>query len=138
MGAGALIVLAAATRSGPSDTVWIAIVTAIAAIAGAWLTRDVKKQNKAASEQLTAIKHEVKNSHGTNLRDDVDDLRRLITQIADGQDRLSRSIGGLHDDVRILHDRDGQQANDVTTLRRELPRLIAAGVAEHLDRDQQG
>lgn len=133
-GAGAAVVLAvAAARSGPSDTVWIALISALAAVMAAWIARDVKKQGKAHAAQLDVITDQVKNSHGTNLRDDLDALTELVRE---GFRAQQASIGGLHEDVRILHDRDGFQAREVAELRREIQRHASACSA--VDRDQLG
>nr|WP_274635523.1 hypothetical protein [Microbacterium bovistercoris] len=62
------------------------------------------------------IKHQVKNSHKVNMRDDLDDKHdELVSGIA----RLSKDMGGIRRDIGRLGDTDHQVHSDLSQLRRE-------------------
>ena len=125
-----------------SDGVWISLIGALAAIVSAWLARDAKKASKAQEQAVAEIRHEVKNSHSTNLRDDVDgkhdEMMGEVRALAAGQERLALSVGGLHEDVRLLHQADGRQTDSVARLRAEIPTQIEAAIQACRHRDVQG
>lgn len=132
-----------------SDGVWISLIGALAAIVSAWLARDAKKASRAQEQAVAEIRHEVKNSHTTNLRDDVDgkhkevvgEVRAMASAVhalAAGQERLALSVGGLHEDVRLLHQADGRQSDSVARLRAEIPTQIEAAIQACRHRDVQG
>ena len=125
-----------------AEGIWIALITAAAAVATAWIARDTKKATLAQSKAIGEIRHEVKNSHDTNLRDDVDAKHEAllgeIRSLAAGQSRLEASVGGLHEDVRLLHQADGRQSDNVALLRAEIPTQIEAAIQACRHRDVQG
>lgn len=75
-------------------------------IAGAWLTgylANRKHIGKMASE-VKAVRGQVENSHDTNLRDDIDEIREMVRDgMADIRSDISgirKDIGGLRGELR--------------------------------------
>ena len=76
------------------------------------------------------VKHQVKNSHGTNLRDDIDGLRDSLTGVADtaskAHDAAQRALTShtqLREDVQALHKDMAGQASDIRGLRKDIGRI---------------
>ena len=77
------------------------------------------------------IRHQVKNSHGTNFRDDMDDARREIQQvreIAEHAVRANRdtnsSVIQLREDVQAGRLETGEVRADVRGLRKDIGRAL--------------
>jgi hypothetical protein len=71
------------------------------------LLRRQQKAIGAVKAHAEATRDQVQNSHGTNLRDDVDKLLLGVDDLLDGQRRHgdllrthSRDIGGLREEIR--------------------------------------
>lgn len=130
--------------------VGLALITTLGTVAVAIISRGARKHAADAAERTDAVLEQVKNSHTTNLREDVDGIGHTLTKVeaalavltagqealVEGQRSLGLSVGGLHEDVRILHKRDGLQSSEVAELRREIQRHAQACTAG--DRDQLG
>ncbi|AHJ86397.1 hypothetical protein 40AC_33 [Mycobacterium phage 40AC] len=71
----------------------ISLFTLLGVIAPVMLTRSNKEQSK----ELGVIKEHVANSHTTNLRDDIDELSRMVRE---GFAETRRDIGGLREELR--------------------------------------
>jgi len=92
--------------AGVEPSVQVAIITGICTVLVALIGVAVellRRQHKA----LGAVAHQVQNTHGTNLRDDVDTLLHGVDQLLNGQahhDELLREhaadIGGLREELR--------------------------------------
>jgi hypothetical protein len=52
------------------------------------------------NRQISQIKHQVQNSHETNLRDDVDRVLAGVETLVEGQRQHSQEISGLREEVR--------------------------------------
>ncbi|GAB6857352.1 hypothetical protein [Microbacterium xylanilyticum] len=81
-------------------------------------------------QRTSEVRHQVKNSHGTNLRDDVDDVRRELTvvrEIAEHSVRANRDtsedVKQLREDVQAGRTETGEVRADVRGLRRDIGRL---------------
>ena len=89
----------------------IAVLTAVAALLGFGVKRlrDLQKLSTETSEQVAVTKEQVTNSHDTNLRDDVTDLKILVT---DGFRRMDHLFGESHD-RQVITDRriEGVESN---------------------------
>ncbi|UJD20960.1 hypothetical protein SEA_HARRYHOUDINI_32 [Mycobacterium phage HarryHoudini] len=77
------------------DVIALAIISAfsLAGVIGPVLLSSHRKQNKT----LETVREHVANSHKTNLRDDIDDLSRLVRE---GFAETRRDIGGLREELR--------------------------------------
>lgn len=67
------------------DTLYAAIFAAASAVLVALITSRRSKRIDAATNE---IRDQVKNSHSTNLREDLDDIRDLVHGIYERLDRL--------------------------------------------------
>jgi len=109
----------------PSDAIVVALIVNVLGLIGVFVKAafDSKTARRAADEQqskLTAIKHQVQNSHKTNLRDDLDEhgekIDTLVTTVAllaskvetlvDQASSTRRDIGGIREDIRDIRKRD--------------------------------
>ena len=74
----------------------IAVLTAVTVLLGFGVKRlrDLQKLSTETSEQVAVTKEQVTNNHDTNLRDDVTDLKILVT---DGFRRMDHQFGEAHD-----------------------------------------
>ncbi|TCJ28772.1 DUF2746 domain-containing protein [Microbacterium sp. PI-1] len=79
------------------------------------------------------VRHQVKNSHGTNLRDDVDDTRREIAEVREIAQHAVRAARKASDDtVQLREDvqagrlETGEVRADVRGLRKDIGRLTDA------------
>ena len=81
----------------------IAVLTAVAALLGFGVKRlrDLQKLSTETKEQVAVTKEQVTNNHDTNLRDDVTDLKILVT---DGFRRMDNLFGESHD-RQVITDR---------------------------------
>lgn len=76
------------------------------------------------------VRHQVKNTHGTNLRDDIDDVRSEIAEvreIAEHAVRAARKSGHdtvqLREDVQALRTDMTGTASDIRGVRRDIGRI---------------
>lgn len=79
------------------------------------------------------IRHQVKNSHGTNLRDDIDRLDARIARVtemaehaASAAREASRDTNQLREDVQAGRTETGEVRADVRGLRKDIGRLTDA------------
>lgn len=72
----------------------VAAIAAAASIATATL-------GLVQHRRLGVVKAEVKNSHPTNLREDVDQVLSKLDSVIDGQRRHDSEIAGLRTDLRV-------------------------------------
>ena len=81
----------------------IAVLTAVTALLGFGVKRlrDLQKLSTETSKQVAVTKEQVTNNHDTNLRDDVTELRILMT---DGFRRMDHLFGESHD-RQVITDR---------------------------------
>ena len=89
----------------------IAVLTAVTVLLGFGVKRlrDLQKLSTETSEQVAVTKEQVTNNHDTNLRDDVTDLKILVT---DGFRRMDHQFGEAHD-RQVITDRriEGVETN---------------------------
>ena len=85
-----------------------AIATAFAATVAAVASVVVALINRKQSRALAEVKHQVKNSHGTNLRDDLDKVIGGLGEVKDdlavvikNQGRHDSEIAGIREEQRI-------------------------------------
>jgi len=81
-----------------SDEEWVALIGGLSLVIGGILSAIgllIKSTLDSGhlKEQVEQIRHQVKNSHEKNLRDEIDDIKdslsRLVTSVAANTDRLS-------------------------------------------------
>lgn len=88
----------------------------VAAVTGAFglltlLLEGLRRQNKKlgkVAEHSEAARHQVQNSHTTNLRDDVDRVLDRLDEVLAGQTRHDKAIDGLRRDLG--HEREERLA----------------------------
>ena len=75
------------------------IVAAIAATIAAWWAHKGKKRSETVLQDTKAVRTQVENSHSSNLRDDIDELKDSILHL---HDRVSAYIARGNDENRRL------------------------------------
>ena len=75
------------------------IVAAIAATVAAWWAHKGKKHSETVSQDTKAVRSQVENSHSSNLRDDIDELKDSILHL---HDRVTAYIARGNDENRRL------------------------------------
>lgn len=102
----------------PTAKVLVALLGAAATLLGLVLQR------------TSEVRHQVKNSHGTNLRDDIDDQSAAIAevrQIAEHAVRAARKASDdtvqLREDVQALRTDHTGTASDIRGIRKDLGRI---------------
>ena len=89
----------------------IAVLTGVAALLGFGVKRlrDLQKLSTETSKHVAVTKDQVTNNHDTNLRDDVTELKTLMT---DGFRRMDHQFGESHD-RQVITDRriEGVESN---------------------------
>lgn len=93
--------------AGLDPTVQVALITtlgtflvAILGLAAEALRRHAKALDEVRQNTREA-KEQVVNSHSTNLRDDIDDLRKAIEHSIGLQHQHGKEIAGLRADLRL-------------------------------------
>lgn len=101
----------------------VAFIVVVPVLLPALMNRPVRRQQQAILEQVA-------NSHETNLRDDVDEVRHLLTDVARSQEAVleqqretRRDIGGLRDELRTERRERLQLADRVDAQGRQLSQL---------------
>ena len=128
-----------------SDGIWIALIGLLATtatVAGSIVAARINTQLKGIGKDAAEARHQTKNSHDENLRDAMDrqhdETTKAVEAVAAAVSRLDASVGGLHEDVRLLHQADGRQTDNVAHLRAEIPGLIDARIMACRTRDARG
>ncbi|MFJ6183776.1 DUF2746 domain-containing protein [Streptomyces sp. NPDC092295] len=97
------------TQLALDSNVQVALVTAGGTVAVALvgvLVELVRRQGAALSEvaeNVQVAREHVENSHGTNLRDDIDSLMDRLDRVMESQEVHGRELGALRTD--ITHER---------------------------------
>lgn len=78
--------------------------------------RGHKKTNSDLSGQMKVITKEVKNSHPTNLRDDIDKQYELLLRVANRVDRTSDDIREVRKATGKLFNLDREKAEQIKTI----------------------
>lgn len=97
----------------------------VAVINGGFLLASQRKQNKtnsALTGQVRVITNEVKNSHPTNLRDDMDKHYTLLVRVAERVDKTSDDVREVRRETGRLFDLDRQKDNRLHKIERHLDR----------------
>ncbi|AIM40975.1 hypothetical protein PBI_SQUIRTY_28 [Mycobacterium phage Squirty] len=97
----------AAEVYNPDDTIdllglfIIGLPGSLPAFAALWVAIRGQRRGRARAKRVDAktdeIHEHVVNTHDTNLREDLDDLRDLVV---DGFRRVERDIGGIREEIR--------------------------------------
>jgi hypothetical protein len=74
------------------------IAAALIPTVGSLLTAAIAMHSR---RQMAVVRAEVKNSHSTNLREDVDKVLAKLDDVIDGQHQHDAEIAGLRADMRI-------------------------------------
>jgi hypothetical protein len=102
----------------------------------AWINnKKIRAEAQVTREDMAEIKGQVKNSHTSNLRVDLDEK---FTELGDRMGELSVMLGGVRDDVGGLHSETRDLRQDVTGIRTDARRdrrqvgELTGRVEEHL------
>ncbi|SRX93547.1 hypothetical protein MSP7336_01785 [Mycobacterium shimoidei] len=113
------------------------LITNIFAVVAIWLHQHfqvgkVDKKVDQVCEHTGEIRQQVHNTHPMqpNLRDDIDYLKRVVTNVADVQVDHGRDIRGLRQDLGGLR---GELRDERETRRREVE-LLSRKVDEYRER----
>lgn len=136
------------TLTPETATVIAAAISALAVIAVAVVGLIGQRQHKATRIELQSntnatqeVLHQVKNDHGTNLRDDLDALHATVRSHTDklaeldaGQARIGSVLGGVRKTAeqvqRAQREHDSASLVIVDRLERA-DRALAAEIAQH-------
>ena len=139
-----------------TDAIWIALIGLLGVVAttvGSVMVARINTQLRSISRDAAEARHQTKNSHEENLRDSLDrqhdetkaaldrqhgETKAALAAVAADVQRLDKSVGGLHEDVRLLHTADGRQSDSVERLRAEIPTQIEAAIQACRHRDVLG
>ena len=128
-----------------SDGIWIALIGLlgiIATVVGSVAVARINTQLKSIGADAAEARNQTANSHDENLRDALDrqhhETKAALDAVAADVRRLDKSVGGLHEDVRLLHTADGRQSDSVERLRAEIPTQIEAAIQACRHRDVLG
>lgn len=148
------------TPEMPAGTPWwgyliaIVILTAVPGVVSIVVSlisrRDTKRELQVTRDEVAIVRDgqnealaQLKNTHKTNLREDIDDL---VAIVRDGQAAIRDDIGGLHSETRDLRqDVEGIRTDARRDRRRltaqekaldehlaEVPQLIEQAIAKHV------
>lgn len=99
---------------------------ALSSIVVGWFQFVYRPKTKSQHEVLEKVRHQVENSHETNLRDDIDKLTLTVDGIAVTVRQLAESLTVVHDEITTsradiggLHRAVAEVRRDVTTQRNE-------------------
>ena len=101
-----------------------AIVVALVGVLSVWV------QNRKHSSAIEVVRSQVQNSHGTNLRDDLDVIRSLIEAQGEKQDSLASDVRGVRKDIGRLDERDIERGRDLRAVTSKLE-IVAGEFAAH-------
>lgn len=93
--------------------IMVALINGIFTLAA---QRGQKKTNSDLSGQMEVITKEVKNSHPTNLRDDIDKQYELLLRVAKGVDRASDDVREVRKATGKLFNLDREKAEQLRSL----------------------
>lgn len=82
--------------------------------------RNQRKSNTELSGQVGIIKNEVKNSHSTNLRDDLDKQYTLLLRVAERVDKTSDDVREVRRATGRLFELDRSKDHRLAALERRL------------------
>ena len=92
-----------------SDPIWITLITVIGTLIGGLIKgeydrRKDRKDNRQTAREIREIKHQVQNSHPTNLRDDLDALAAAVASLRTEVAALRIDVQAQHRDTTGLHE----------------------------------
>ena len=99
-------------------------VTIVGGIFGLLQLRKHRKQAKEQSATLEVVRDQVQNSHGTNLRHDLDRVIEAVTRTEAAVGYVADEIKGIRKDIGRLDSRDLEDAADLRHTRDRLNRRI--------------
>lgn len=82
--------------------------------------RHQKKTNSDLSGQVRVITKEVKNSHPTNLRDDMDKHYTLLLSVAERVDKTSDDVREVRKATGKLFNLDREKSDQITSLEKRV------------------
>ncbi|UOQ58086.1 DUF2746 domain-containing protein [Leucobacter allii] len=115
-----------------TEAVVVALITAasgvaVAVVGGIFLllqNRRQKRRDAHVSEKLEVVREQVQNSHGTNLRDDLDRIADGLMQLGKNVEGLASDLRGVRRDIGRLDRRDIEDGADLRDLRQEFNRRV--------------
>ena len=103
-----------------TEGIWIAVIGSLQVVLAALIgkvsldTRRTKSATQAVQADTTIVKREVKNSHSTNLREDLDRQH----------DELMAELRGVRKDVGRLDTRDIARGEEIRSLTKKLDKHL--------------
>lgn len=105
-----------------SEGVLIAIIGAIQAVSVALLVPLLSRMKRVEAD-TKAARVQTENSHGTNLRDDLDKVRDLAEHAVRAARKASTDTIQLREDVQALRTDHTGTASDIRGIRKDIGRL---------------
>ncbi|MGH3725674.1 MAG: hypothetical protein ACRDUS_16315 [Mycobacterium sp.] len=100
-------------HNGWEFATWVLIAIVALVLGAAWI------MHHGARKDVRAVLHQVKNSHSTNLRDDVDGVGGQLDDALGKLESLARDVRGVRQDVSGLRGEIGGLRGEVRTERAE-------------------
>jgi len=110
-----------------SEAVWLAILGPgglAALIVGGVFAIVHNRKAKKRDEVTEVIRSQVQNSHGTNLRDDVDKIMALVARVEGAVTSVASDVRGIRKDIGRLDERDLDDVAELRSVRDALNRRI--------------
>lgn len=79
-----------------TEAVLVALITAITTVVSAWFA--LRGKLSEVKSDIRIVKKEVKNSHSTNMREDMDEIKELVLEIKSNHHVVVKDIAHLKDE----------------------------------------
>lgn len=114
------------------------LVAIVAGVFGIVHTRRQKSRDAAISQKVEVVREQVQNSHGTNLRNDLDRGLAASEAALAAVNRIERMVLGVTSDIRGMRRDIGRGQDQTAELRRDLSAHVewVRAQEERLDRQE--
>lgn len=101
----------------------IAMIGGTVTLVGLWFQFVYRPRERERGVVLEKVRHQVENSHETNLRDDLDRIERTVDAVAVTVRHLAESVATVHDEVTTVRDDQGGLHRALAGVRRDITEL---------------